>query len=108
MFKVIEFLRNRARFYHCPVCGVSLDGCEIRMLKAVEDRFTVQLTCPGCSVQFMLILAVQSGSFESLGEEVAPAPVATIPDPIHSDEILDVHLLLKSFNGQLTDLLKSP
>jgi hypothetical protein len=30
------------------------------------------------------------------------------PEPIQSDELLDLHLILKDFQGSLTDLLKEP
>ena len=30
------------------------------------------------------------------------------PEPIKSDELLDVHLLLRDFTGPLTDLIQQP
>lgn len=113
MMRILEFIRDRARYYNCPVCGQSLEGCDVRMLKAVEDRFTVQMTCGACMVQFIVVLAVQGESAET--EEMAtaeleePEPVAVqAPDPIKADDVLDVHLLLRDFNGSLTDLIQQP
>jgi hypothetical protein len=39
------------------------------------------------------------------GHSMATTPE---PEPISVDEILDVHLYLKSFQGTLTDLLQQP
>jgi hypothetical protein len=110
---IIEFIQDRARYYNCPVCGKSLRGCDVRMLQHVEDRFTVQVTCAACRVTFIVILAIQGTGLEpladdeiSVGEETVTAEGAA--DPIEWDEILDVHLLLKDFNGSLGDLLKQP
>ncbi len=117
---IIEFIQDRARYYNCPVCGRSLKGCEVRMLKHVEDRFTVQVTCAACHVQFIVILAIQGQGLEPLSEDelqlevdleeaegLATAHGEREMEPIASDEVLDVHLILKDFSGSLTELLKT-
>lgn len=116
MMRILEFIRDRARYYNCPVCGQSLEGCDVRMLKAVEDRFTVQMTCQACTVQFIVVLAVQGESSESehtaaeaeRGETQQAEPVAAAAPPIRADDVLDVHLALRDFNGPLTDLIHQP
>jgi hypothetical protein len=116
---IIEFIRDRARYYNCPVCGRSLKGCDVRMLSQVDDRFTVQVTCAACHVTFIVILAIQGPGLEgvagdeelhvqSVEEETAAMAELARPEPIQSDELLDLHLILKDFQGSLTDLLKEP
>jgi hypothetical protein len=120
--RFIDFIRDRARYYNCPVCGRSLRDCELRMLRQVEDRYTVQVTCSACQVQFIVILAVQGEGLEPIAQDELALDVDLTEDgeplevvageparePIQSDEVLDVHLLLKEFNGRLTDLFKLP
>jgi hypothetical protein len=120
--RFIDFIRDRARYYNCPVCGRSLRDCELRMLRQVEDRYTVQVTCAACQVQFIVILAVQGEGLEPIAQDELALDVELAEDadalevaaaeperePIHPDEILDVHLLLKEFDGRLTDLFKQP
>jgi hypothetical protein len=127
--RFIDFIRDRARYYNCPHCGRSLRDCELRMLRHVEDRYTIQVTCAACHVQFVLILAVQGNGLESLpvddltlerglpedadllGDAMraeAAEPAEPAPEPIGSDELLDVHLALRNFQGRLTDLFKQP
>ena len=131
---IIEFIRDRAQYYNCPVCGKRLKGCDVRMLNHVEDRFTVQVTCAACQVTFIVVLAIQGQGVDSDREveievtveqvqdgdlaasEVAEAAAESDEDlelvagagPIELDELLDVHLLLRQFDGSLTDLLKQP
>lgn len=106
---MLEFIRDRARYYNCPVCGRSLKGCEIRMLSHVEERYTVQVTCAACHVTFIVILAIQGPVPEAIEQEaLEPAEVAAGPGPIDTDEVLDVHLLLKDFQGSLVELLQQP
>ena len=115
---IIEFIRDRARFYNCPVCGRSLKGCDIQVLSHEQERFHLQVTCAQCQVTFIVVLAIAGGgvdeieSVEAVSSELAAhAPQQQQPaedeaEPITVDEILDVHLYLKSFTGTLKDLLQ--
>jgi hypothetical protein len=109
---IIEFIRDRARFYNCPVCGRSLKGCDIQVLSHEEERFHLQVTCAQCQVTFIVVLAVAGGAVEDVDSIEAPVSISAQrepdPEPISVDEILDVHLYLKSFQGTLTDLLHQP
>jgi hypothetical protein len=113
---IIEFIQDRARYYNCPVCGRSLRGCEVRMLNHVDDRFTVQVTCAACKVTFIVVLAIQGSGMETLTddelqvdlEDEAVVPAGSGPGPIEPDELLDLHLLLKGFQGPLVELIKQP
>ena len=107
---IIEFIRDRARFYNCPVCGRSLKGCDVQVLSHEEERFHLQVTCAQCSVTFIVVLAIAGGAVEEI-EKVIPErdlePVAAA-EPITVDEILDLHLFLKNFQGTLTELIQQP
>jgi hypothetical protein len=121
---IIDFIRDRARFYNCPVCGRSLKGCDIQVLSHEDERFHLQVTCAQCQVTFIVVLAIAGGGVEeiesveatqeipatdtpALIEAGAPVDAADL-DPISIDEILDVHLYLKDFQGTLKDLLQQP
>jgi len=115
---IIEFIQDRARYYNCPVCGRNLKGCAVRMLNHVEDRFTVQVTCASCHVTFIVILAIQGQGLEMVHDAEVEVDVEDLrleaaeagrqPGPIELDELLDVHLTLRAFDGTLTDLIKQP
>jgi hypothetical protein len=106
---IIEFIRDRARFYNCPVCGRSLKGCDIQVLSHEEERFHLQVTCAQCQVTFVVVLAIAGGAVDETELAVEPE-VETVAqaEPISVDEILDVHLYLRDFQGTLTDLIQHP
>lgn len=106
---IIEFIRDRARFYNCPVCGRSLKGCEIQVLSHEEERFHLQVTCAQCQVTFIVVLAIAGGGVEEteVAAELEVEPVAQA-EPISVDEILDLHLYLKDYQGTLRDLIPHP
>src|SRR5690242_9267588 len=107
---IIEFIRDRARYYNCPVCGRSLKGCDVQVLSHEDERFHLQVTCAQCQVTFIVVLAIAGGAvdeIQSLTPEPAPEPVAEA-EPISVDEILDLHLYLKGFQGTLKELIQLP
>jgi hypothetical protein len=106
---IIEFIRDRARFYNCPVCGRSLKGCDVQVLSHEEERFHLQVTCAQCQVTFIVVLAIAGGAeeIEKVASEAAMEPVVAA-EPITVDEIIDLHLYLKSFQGTLTQLIQQP
>jgi hypothetical protein len=106
---IIEFIRDRARFYNCPVCGRSLKGCDVQVLSHEEERFHLQVTCAQCQVTFVVVLAIAGGveELESIETE-ATAEAVAVREPISVDEILDLHIMLKTFQGTLTELFQQP
>ncbi len=107
---IIEFIRDRARFYNCPVCGRSLKGCDIQVLSHEEERFHLQVTCAQCQVTFIVVLAVAGGAVDEIETVETPAEEELAPsrEPISVDEILDLHLYLKNFQGTLKELIHQP
>lgn len=114
---IIEFIRDRAKYYNCPVCGKNLRGCGVRMLNQVDDRYTVQVSCAACGVNFVIVLAIQGVALEADPADIELVPefedeeyveAAEPVEPIAADEMLDLHLLLKEHRGPLSDLLKAP
>ena len=104
---IIEFIRDRARFYNCPVCGRSLKGCDVQVLSHEDERFHLQVTCAQCQVTFIVVLAIAGGAVDEI-ESALPGPIeepVAAAEPISVDEILDLHLYLKTFQGTLTELI---
>jgi len=107
---IIEFIRDRARFYNCPVCGRSLKGCDVQVLSHEDERFHLQVTCAQCQVTFIVVLAIAGGAVEEVeasGIEPAAVPTAQA-EPISVDEIIDLHLFLKTYQGTLRELIHQP
>jgi hypothetical protein len=105
---IIEFIRDRARFYNCPVCGRSLKGCDVQVLSHEDERFHLQVTCAQCKVTFVVVLAIAGGAVEDVGGAEATEAAVPAPEPISVDEILDLHLFLKGYQGTLKELIHQP
>jgi hypothetical protein len=107
---IIEFIRDRARFYNCPVCGRSLKGCDVQVLSHEEERFHLQVTCAQCQVTFIVVLAIAGGAVEGIQTEIPEREIEPVAaaEPITVDEIIDLHLYLKNFQGTLAELIQQP
>src|SRR4030088_3349652 len=111
---MIDYIRDRARYYNCPVCGRNLRGCDVRMLNHQEDRFTVQVTCAACKVSFVVVLAIQGSGFDARLEEdeelvieavLSALPASSETGPSEAAEILVLPPLPQHYEGSLDDLI---
>src|SRR5258708_2962710 len=107
---IIEFIRDRARFYNCPVCGRRLKGCEVQVLSHEEERFNLQVTCGEWEVGCVVVVGMGGGGAEEIEKVIPEREVEPVvaAEPITVDEILDLHLYLKSFQGTLLELIQQP
>src|SRR5437879_11421623 len=107
---IIEFIRDRARFYNCPVCGRSFKGCDVQVLSHEEERFHLQVTCSQCQVTFVVVLAIAGSAVEETigATELIEEPVVVEAEPITVDEILALHLMVKGVQGALEELIQQP
>ena len=103
---ILAVIRDRAGEYDCPVCHRSLDGCRLTLLKDEDPLFTVQVGCARCGVTFVVVLKVRRDGPRPARQRRGPLR-ASRPQrpPIDVDEVLDVHELLRSHTGPLTELL---
>jgi hypothetical protein len=97
---ILTFIRERAGDYDCPVCREPLAGCDLKLLRQDGNTFTVQVGCAHCLVTFVVVLQLRG--------ELPDAPA--VPDepvapPISADELLDVHEMLRDFDGSFAELV---
>ncbi|MGH7698113.1 MAG: hypothetical protein ACRENM_01800 [Candidatus Dormibacteraceae bacterium] len=134
--RFIDFIRERARYYDCPVCSRNLEGCELELLSQIRDRYTIQVTCAACQVQFQVVLVIQSEDPDRADERILPRSLMRGPGQvgpetdfdlkrtvgrghqgrskarrsaaaIEPDELLDVHLRLRDWDGGVSDLFQN-
>jgi hypothetical protein len=115
---LLELLRSQARRYRCAACGKSMADCDINILAQQGNRALVRVTCTSCSDENLLQIVFQGeGEGEAETDEAAPAAQLrrrrpTIDEgrpevgaPISSDELLDLHSLLRDHSGDLRELV---
>ena len=106
-----DWLRTQLTSFGCAACGRAYAPEGIRMLAERDGLFFVDLACLMCGSQATAIVTIELDD--------AAAPRADVPDlepavtadvrhgaPVDLDDVLDVHQLLSTYDGDLTGLLR--
>ena len=107
-----ELLRSQARRYRCAVCNTNMADCGIKVITQQGNRALVRVTCAACQDENLLQIIFQTEGEPIEGEELeARVPTITegipsVPEPISSDELLDLRELLAGHNGGFRELLE--
>lgn len=103
-----QLLRSQARRYRCAVCQSSMADCGINVLAQQGNRALVRVTCASCNDENLLQIVFQTEGELSPVEDRPPLFDEGRPEtvaPISDDEMIDVHVALRDFDGSFTDLL---
>jgi hypothetical protein len=92
----------------CTVCDERVPATRIRALAHRDDLTFIEIDCEACASSTLgFVLAGRTDepapSRESSGANERGADEAA--DPVSADDVLDMHELLASWRGGLTDLL---
>lgn len=107
-----SWLTSELASFACAACGQAYGQGHIRLIAQREELFFVDLSCHHCGSQAVAIVTIQiDGDRATLegGELVRvdePDPDA-VPDgpPVSADDVLDAHLLLDDFHGDVYQLI---
>jgi hypothetical protein len=88
----------------CRRCGSRYRNCDIKVLGQREKMWLLSVHCPQCQNEGLLAVSLQSRPSRSPVTDLNPQEVDryTLLPPVSPDEVLDLHLFLRSFNGDFT------
>jgi hypothetical protein len=86
----------------CTVCDERVPAARIRALAHRDDLTFIEIDCEACASSTLgFVLAGRTDEPAGANERAT----ADASDPVSSDDVLDMHELLASWHGDLTDLL---
>ncbi len=104
-----ELLRSQAKRYRCAVCNTNMADCGIKVITQQGNRALVRVTCASCNDENLLQIIFQTDGepIENEGQKVATISegIPPVPDPISTDELLDLRDLLSAHQGGFRELL---
>jgi len=100
---IIAYIKERAKYYNCPVCGNNLRTCEVAVLRQAPSQVTVQVTCKHCAVAFDVVVVQPKAQLPPPRHPDGSMP--GVETPITADELIELHQGLSAHTGSLTDLL---
>ncbi len=108
-----ELLRSQAKRYRCAVCNTNMADCGIKVITQQGNRALVRVTCASCNDENLLqiIFQTEGDTIENEGGEgqrvaTISEGIPSVPDPISSDELLDLRDLLSGHQGGFRELLE--
>ena len=112
---VERWLTSELATFGCAACGQAYGDGHIRLIAQREELFFVDLSCDHCGSQAVAIVTIQiDGDTATLDSgELVPADALATTDaertddaaPISADDVLDAHVLLEDFDGDVHQLI---
>lgn len=115
-----DWLRTQLTSFTCPACGRRYRGSRIKLLAERDGLFFVDLDCSRCGSHTVAIVTVEldeshlsiiDASDIELEVDLEPEHLGeALPDNaslVTGDDVLDMHQLLASFDGDMHALLAS-
>lgn len=92
-----DHLRELLDGIACTVCEERVPGDQVRLLARREDLLFLQVECTACGSTALGFLADEALLAEMEREAAAP--------PVTTDDVLDMHDFLRTWDGDLASLL---
>ena len=91
----------------CSVCGRSYGNGNIKILGRHENLWLLKALCPACHTQYLVAAVISEGETPEVITDLTEAERDKFRNlrPVNADDVLDMHCLLKDFNGDWSELL---
>jgi len=102
-----NLIRRLVSTIKCSVCGEGYDGANVRVLGHDDDVWFVSAYCPTCGSHSLVAAVINEGPFSELITDLTEDEFDRFSeaDEITTDDVLDIHDLLKEFDGDCIALL---
>jgi len=106
---------DQHRFIKYLITNVKCAGCaeyykkeDVRVIGHQEGLWVMAVTCGNCHTQGLVFAMVKEGEAPEILSELTPSEWAALEKmpQISTDEVLDIHKLLRDFEGNFSDLLR--
>lgn len=101
---LLDVLRRQAGRFQCPKCGNSLADCRLELVAQADAQSVVKVTCSHCEDERMIAVALAAPAEVEVATPIRDQAIADLGPAISSDDVLDVRLALKDFEGDLKAL----
>lgn len=101
------FIRYLITNIKCAVCGEYYQREDVRVVGHQEGLWAMTVACGSCHTQGLVFAMVKEGEAPEVISEPTPSEWAAfeVMPQISTDDVLEVHNLLRDFEGDFSDLL---
>lgn len=102
------FIRHLIASVKCAVCQHQYEPKDIQIIEKHEELWILGVKCSECQTQGLIFAIIREVSADMAQPSEVDEEDRILSDTltgINTDEILDVHCLLRDFDGDMYDLL---
>ena len=90
----------------CGVCGEYYEGKNVKVLGRRDELWFLSVFCPACGSQGLVAAVIEEGGLPRPIGDLGGAEQAAFRNlgPVSADELLDIHVFLKEFDGDFLRL----
>jgi len=103
-----RFIKYLIANIKCAICEEYYEQEDVRVVSHQEGLWVMTVTCENCHTQGLIFAMVKEGEVPEIISELTPSEWAIFEKmpQISTDDVLDIHELLRDFEGDLSDLLR--
>lgn len=101
-----RFIKKLVATIKCGVCGQRYEGDNIRILGHYSDLWFLSVYCPACHSQGLVAAVIKEGKLPELLTDFTEQEYEKFRemDVVSADDVLDIHNLLKGFDGDFSHI----
>ncbi|MBE9502256.1 MAG: hypothetical protein KAX23_03015 [Dehalococcoidia bacterium] len=101
-----EFIRRLITTIKCGVCGQPYEGGNVTILGQRDDLWFLSVSCSACGSQALVAAVIKEGESPQLLTDFTERERVKFRDleAVGADDVLDLHIFLKSFDGDFVQL----
>ena len=91
----------------CSICGQHYEADHVRILGHKEDLWFLSVFCSACQTECLVAAVVKAGKKPQVTTDLTEAELDRFKkmDRVTADEVLDMHIFLRDFDGDFSQLL---
>lgn len=88
----------------CGGCGQHCEPTDVDILGHQEDVWIISVYCPSCNSRGLVTVVIKEGEESEAASELTEVEKSGFSTPVSADDVIDMHIFLKDFDGDFSSL----
>ena len=102
-----RFVKSILSNQKCPHCGQHYEPTDAELLGHRDGVWFFIVCCPSCKTLGLTIAAINKAKAPELDTELTQGEKDKFSTPVNCNDVIDMHILLKGFSGDLSSLFSA-
>jgi len=100
-----EQVKNSVSYFECIHCNQYFEPNNADFVAHYGDSWVFAVYCPYCQITSLQVVIIAESGGSEVVNELSEAEQVKFSTQICSDDVIDIHLFMRDYNGDLTFLL---